>query len=46
MSIIDVFVVNDDGKVASMRAFWGGEKYAKARLINSGSDGSLLVAQE
>jgi len=25
MSIIDVFVVNDDGKVASMRAFWGGE---------------------
>jgi len=29
MSIIDVFVVNDEGKVSSMRAFWGGENMKK-----------------
>ena len=29
MSIIDVFMVNDEGKVSSMRAFWGGENMKK-----------------
>lgn len=29
MSIIDVFVVNEEGKVSSMRAFWGGENMKK-----------------
>jgi len=29
MNIIDVFVVNDEGKVSSMRAFWGAENMKK-----------------
>ena len=29
MSIIDVFAVNGDGKVSSMRAFWGGDNMRK-----------------